>query len=189
MNPVRFPAPCQLAYSVFFPVDVAMIKRSSACGLRFFLGLAGAFSAAVLLLASAVAQEAAVYRWVDSAGVVHYSDQPAADRSVEELPLRYRKTDRGAVQARLKAKSELDAAANLREMQQAEEASAADADREKVLAERADACKAARERMAKYTTAHRLYRPGADGERQYLSDEELDVERANAARAVERDCS
>ena len=162
------------------------MKRWSACQLRVIC-LAGAFGASGLL-STVAAQDAAVYRWVDSGGVVHYSDQPAADSAAEELPLRYRKTDRAAVQSRLKSKSELDAAANLREEQQSEEDSAAEADRQQVLAERDQACKAAKDRVAKYTTAHRLYKPGPDGERIYLSDEELDVERANATRAVEQSC-
>lgn len=148
----------------------------------------------VLLMAgtlplAAAAQEASVYRWVDAQGVVHYSDQPAADGSGEELPIRYRKTDRGAMQARLKAKAELDAAGEVREAQQSEVDAAAEADRQKVLAEREANCKAARDRVAKYTNALRLYRPGPNGERVYLTNEELDVERADANRAVEQWCT
>ncbi|MBL8201187.1 MAG: DUF4124 domain-containing protein [Chromatiales bacterium] len=168
-------------------IEVAVMKRLPASGLLVLL-LSGAFGAAVLMH-SALAQEASVYRWVDAQGIVHFSDQPAADSSAEELPIRYRKSDRGALQARLKAKSELDAAGELREGQEADANAAAEADRQKVLAERDTNCKAARDRVAKYTNALRLYKPGPNGERVYLNNEELDVERADANRAVEQWCN
>lgn len=158
------------------------MKRLSSSGLLVLL-LAGTFGA------TADAQQAAVYRWVDANGVVHFSDEPAADSSATELPIRYRKTDRGALQARLKAKAELDDAGAIREGQEADADAAAEADRQKVLAERETNCKAARDRVAKYRDAHRLYRPGPNGERVYLTNEELDVERAEANRAVEQWCS
>ncbi|MEO7386060.1 MAG: DUF4124 domain-containing protein, partial [Gammaproteobacteria bacterium] len=79
-------------------IEVAVMKRLSASGL-LVLFVSGAVTTIAL------AQEASVYRWVDAQGIVHYSDQPAADSSAEELPIRYRKTDRGALQARVKAKS------------------------------------------------------------------------------------
>lgn len=163
------------------------MKRLSASGL-LVLSLAVLFGTTVLMHAT-LAQEASVYRWVDAQGIVHYSDQPAADSSAEELPIRYRKTDRGALQARLKAKSELDAAGALREGQEADADAAAEADRQKVLAERDTNCKTARDRVAKYSNALRLYKPGPNGERVYLNDEELDVERAEANRAVEQWCT
>jgi hypothetical protein len=171
-----------LGPNVRVSIEVAVMKRLSASGL-LVLSLAGVFGAQ-----SAGAQEASVYRWVDAQGIVHYSDQPAADSSAEELPIRYRKTDRGALQARLKAKSEIAAAGEVREGQESDADAAAEADRQKVLAERDTNCKAARDRVAKYTNALRLYKPGPNGERVYLTNEELDVERADANRAVEQWC-
>jgi Domain of unknown function (DUF4124) len=169
-----------LGPNVRVSIEVAVMKRLSASGL-LVLSLAGAFGA--------LAQEASVYRWVDAQGIVHYSDQPAADSSAEELPIRYRKTDRGAVQARLKAKSELEAAGAVREGQESDADTAAEADRQKLLAEREANCKTAKDRVAKYTNALRLYKPGPNGDRVYLTNEELDVERADANRAVEQWCN
>jgi len=159
-----------------------MKRHSAASGLLVFV-VAGAFGTAAL------AQEASVYKWVDPQGVPSYSDQPPTDSAAEELPIRYRKTDRGALQARVKAQSELDAAADLREGQGAEADAAAEADRQKVLAERKATCLQAKDRMAKYSDAHRLYKPGPNGERVYLTSEELDVERADANRAVDQWCT
>lgn len=159
------------------------MKRLTAASGLLVLGLAGTFAAI------AVAQESSVYKWVDAQGVPHYSDQPPADSSAEEMAIRFRKTDRGALQARTQARAELDAAGEIREGQEADANAAAEADRQKVLAERETNCKAARERVAKYSTALRLYRPGPNGERVYLTNEELDVERADANRAVDQWCS
>ena len=54
--------------------------------------------------------------------------------------------------------------------------------------ERASLCESARDRLERYETAHRLYRPLEDGEREYLSDEELDAERAAARQSVDEWC-
>ena len=159
------------------------MKRLSAASGLLVLGLAG------LWTATAGAQEASVYKWVDAQGIPHFSDQPPPDKAAEELAIRYRRTDQSALQARLKAESELETAAEVRETQAVDDAATARADREKYLADRAATCKAAKDRMAKYNDAHRLYKPGPNGERVYLTSEELDVERANANGAVEKFCS
>ena len=159
------------------------MKRLSAPAGLLVLCIAG-FAAS-----TAVAQEASVYKWVDAQGVPHFSDQPPLDSSAEELAIRFKKTDKAALQARVQAESELDAAAAIREDMTETEAAAAKADQRKVVAEREAFCAAARDRMAKYGSAQRLYKPGPDGERIYLSDEELDAERANASRAVDETCS
>ncbi len=137
----------------------------------------------------AMAQQAAVYRWVDGQGVPHYSDQPPANATAEELALRFRRTDRGAMQAQTKARADLAAAGATREGLESEATAAAEADRQKVLAERQTNCKAARDRVSQYNNALRLYRPGPNGERVYLTNEELDVERASANQAVEQWCN
>ena len=159
------------------------MKRLVAASGLLVLGVAGAFAAV------AVAQESSVYTWVDAQGVPHYSDQPPADVSATELPIRFRRTDRGLIQANSQAKAELEAASAIREGQAADADAAAEADRQKLLAERASNCKQSRERVAKYSSAMRLYRPGPNGERVYLTDEELDAERADANRAVDQWCA
>ena len=58
------------------------MKRLTAASGLLVLGLAGAFSAV------AMAQESPVYKWVDAQGVPHYSDQPPADSSAEEMAIR-----------------------------------------------------------------------------------------------------
>jgi hypothetical protein len=49
-------------------------------------------------------------------------------------------------------------------------------------------CEIARERQQRFTISRRLYRTNADGEREYLSDPEIDEARAKAAADVEDWC-
>jgi len=146
-----------------------------------------------LLLATtlpAVAQDASVYKWVDAEGVPHYSDQPPADAAAQELNIRFRRTDRSMAQNQAKPKTAAGESvpAPTTESSSAESASAEEAERQQVLAERKATCEKAKERVAKYSNARRLYKPGPDGERIYLSDEEIDAERAEANRAVKEWC-
>ena len=140
----------------------------------------------VILAAAAGSPAAAVYRWVDAEGQVHYSDTP--QRNAERIEIESRPTDPELVRARENQAAALRAERELRTTQQAEDTTAQANDAERVAAERAANCETARQRLATYETAHRLYRPMADGEREYLSDEELDAARAEARLAVEEWC-
>jgi hypothetical protein len=74
------------------------------------------------------------------------------------------------------------------------QANAGDQKKEKVQtpaekeAERAKNCTAARERQTRYDTSHRLYKAGANGEREYLNAAEIDDARAKAAADVATWC-
>lgn len=153
--------------------------------------LAGIALYAALAAATAVAaDEGTVYLWVDKDGTPHYQDRPPEGdvSAAQELSVRYKLTDGQAIAAARKSKAELGAAADLREKQQAADKSAEQADRDQVKSEREQGCQAARDKLAKYETAHRLYKPGPDGQRTYLSDEETDAARAAARRDVDEWC-
>ena len=145
--------------------------------------------ASALVVMPAVAQQATVYKWTDEQGVPHYSDQPPVNAESEALPIRYRRTDKAAVQARIKTDETRQGAEDLREDQEDAEEETAATQREKDLAERAATCKPARERVTNYNQAQKLYKPGPNGDRIYLTDEELDAERADAQRVMEEWCS
>ncbi|HVN98569.1 MAG TPA: hypothetical protein VMT49_00890 [Steroidobacteraceae bacterium] len=57
-----------------------------------------------------------------------------------------------------------------------------------VAASHAEQCKAAKEKYQQSIDARRLYRLNKDGEREYLSDAELDQARLNARLEMERAC-
>jgi hypothetical protein len=141
-----------------------------------------------LATVAAAAEEGVVYLWVDKNGTPHYEDRPSDTEPVKEMNLRYKLTDPNAVASDSKRKAENAEAAKTRENQQAQEKSAEEKDKEKVANEREQGCNEAKARLQKYDTAHRLYRPGPDGQRIYLTDEEIDAARADARRTVDLWC-
>lgn len=157
-----------------------MMKTAAAMGLVL---------SAAIAAPSWAADEGAVYLWVDKDGTPHYQDRPPeGELDARELNLRYRLTDGQAVAAAGARQDETEEVANLREQQQGEDAANEEADRERVLGEREQGCAKARERLAKYDSAHRLYKPGPDGARNYLTDEEIDAARLEARRTVDEWC-
>ena len=78
----------------------------------------------------------------------------------------------------------VDAAANARLSADASRAAV----QKDVAASHADQCKAAKDKYQKSIDARRLYRMNKDGEREYLSDSELEQARLNARLEMERAC-
>jgi hypothetical protein len=128
---------------------------------------------------------AEVYRSVDEKGIVVYSDRPSIDSTVVVI-----RTPGSSSRSRPQSP----AAGN-------PEASEGNADDSPVVAEipreptpdevaadRKRNCNFARQKLEAYSTARRLYRNGPDGEREYLSDEEIDKERAQAESDVAEWC-
>jgi hypothetical protein len=135
-------------------------------------------------LAAATLPGAEVYRQVDADGNVTYSDRPMgadAETIIIETPppstppviAAPPSPGPGA------AGSEPDAAPQREPREPTPEERAA---------ERAANCDVARERLDRYMMARRLYRSTPDGEREYLSDAEIDAARAEAAADVEEWC-
>ncbi|HEX5418788.1 MAG TPA: hypothetical protein VFY39_02195 [Gammaproteobacteria bacterium] len=60
---------------------------------------------------------------------------------------------------------------------------------EELAKERAENCRIARDRAQRYSVAHRLYRNLPNGQREYLTDAEIDKAKAEAAADVERWCN
>lgn len=145
-------------------------------------------AALALVCTTAVAQEFSVYKWVDNEGVPHYTDRPPNSTEATRTGIRSQRTDPNAVMARAEQRSEQFAEQNeaRQEAQTAEDEAAAA--RQKTMDERKANCEQARERAATYNTARRLYRPLADGGREYLTDQELSEARAAADEAVTTWC-
>jgi hypothetical protein len=144
-----------------------------------------------LLTLNAAAQT--VYRVIDEDGNVAYTDRPpsaqeAGDRPVETMRLQIKLTDPATVAAnreQARDTAEADAiAGGIRDAQAAED-QAEQARREQ---QRAANCDVAKQRFKKYSEARRLYRDLGEGEREYLSSDEIDSERVSAARAVDEWC-
>ena len=136
---------------------------------------------ALVLAAATVAARADVYRIVDAQGHVQYTDrwEPGAELIKTERPRTT--SSSGDDQNRLSASND-----RIGEQLNREQAArAVKADQDKV---RAEQCKTAKERYRKAIEAHRLYREGKNGEREYLSDDQAQQERVDARQEVQSAC-
>lgn len=141
-------------------------------------------AAATLAAGTAVAD---VYKYKDAKGNVQYTDKPPS-LPAERLNVQSQRTDVVAAQERSQAavnrvngNSQPAGTGNQENRKPA--ASAADAAKDK-----SDACNKARDRYDSYMNSQKLYEPGKDGERRYLSDAELDAARASAKASMEVLC-
>ncbi|MCC5793790.1 MAG: DUF4124 domain-containing protein [Chromatiales bacterium] len=144
---------------------------------------------APLLLTCALAGAQEVYEWTDLDGNPAYGDTPPPGADARPVQIRQRRGDRGAAQSAPQRPDELQQAIALRERQTANQAAAERAERQDIVRMVEANCASARERLERYTTAQRLFRLLPDGEREYLTDAELDAERAAAMLAVQEWCA
>ena len=131
-----------------------------------------------------------VYKWVDDEGVTHFSAQPPRGVDAERTSIRLQNTYRPTPQAQDQAEptAAQNAAAATRRKQQNEQAADNKIQAKNEQKIRAENCAEARTRLEKYTTARRLYREQDDGERNYLTDDELDNARVEAQQRVNDWC-
>jgi hypothetical protein len=152
----------------------------------------GLVTLVILALAQGFALNVAaqtVYKSVDDQGSVIYTDRPTVDQLAERVAgLDIVLTNSGAITGQNDEARKQHAAENvakqIRQDQDAEKAVL----QAKTNEERAANCEVANQRLTKYSEAHRLYREASDGEREYLTDDELDSARTKAARSVDEWC-
>jgi len=140
------------------------------------------------LLMSGVALGGEVYVTRDASGNPVYTDRPDT-LPAEKLGVRSNTTDPAEVQARYdeqmkKYSADSDSATKAR----TEAADTAKA-REITAEDRAKRCVEARTRYEATLNAIRLYEEGPDGQRRYLSAEEIDGARADAKKTVDEFCA
>jgi hypothetical protein len=134
-------------------------------------------------LFTAAAANAGVYTWTDAQGNVHYSDKPVA--GAEPLDIHSSPTDPARIAAQQKAAEEQETV----EAEAAKKAADAAKLNEEDSAKREENCKKARVRLSAIMGAQRPYRAQPDGERHYLSAEEIDAEIKDAEEGVMQWCS
>ncbi len=141
----------------------------------------------VLVLACAVAPlaAAALYKYVDKDGKTVYSDTPPP--GVDAKPLNVIPSTGSGGGAASKAAVSLD--------KELEKGRALEKDREKKketeeknakIAEQR--CEQAKDNLRTYTDGGRLFRYNAKGEREFLSDEEIEAARVKAQKDVDESC-
>jgi hypothetical protein len=133
---------------------------------------------AVLLTWSTLAS-AVVYKWVDAQGKVQYGDRPPDGVHAEVVELLGVNNHAAAVNPNAgKATTTASAPGETRK--------AVDSD---VAQARQKQCADAQERYKHLIEGRHLYKTGDNGERQYLSSEEIDSERLNTKRDVDELCN
>lgn len=142
---------------------------------------------AMLLLAGA-AGAGDVYVTRDAQGRPIYTDTPQTIPA-EKIGISSSSTDPDAVQKRyseqMKQYSAGDQAASKTGAQAADAASAKPMSAE----DRAKRCADARQRYQSYMDSHRLYEEGPNGERRYLTSEEIDAARSSAKQVMDQFCA
>ena len=135
----------------------------------------------VMVFGLCLSAHADIWKWVDENGNVHYGDTPAHEYSnrahlVKQTPDHRpaaTPSDRRTDASRGK---DVDAGETLQERQAREEA-------------QAYYCKQARDIYRSYVGAPRLYRTRDDGQREYLTDEEMAATIASAEASVAEWCN
>ncbi len=142
--------------------------------------------ACAALLAGGIAAAGEIYKWVDEDGNVHYEDRPTGEGQIEHVDIVSRNTNDADVRARVDA---------YREARAVKEQVAAEAppemSKEEVRAEqqaRAEKCQMYRDRLEGFLRSTRLYEESDDGDRNYLSEEEIMAARAKVEDQIQEYC-
>lgn len=134
-----------------------------------------------------LAPAADIYMWTDDDGQVHFGDIPGGEYPIR-LAIESRPTDRARIQAIAQARTE----AGIR-AEEAKVAAALDGPSAEELkaeaAERTRKCSAYKVNLETYLTNRRLYNTSPDGEREYLSEDQIAGARELAAKQVTEFCS
>src|ERR1700677_2241411 len=125
----------------------------------------------VLLMGWSVMASAVVYKWVDAQGKVQYGDRPPDGVHAEVVELL------GTHVARAVAPTKTSDSTAPRTANRAEDAAAKKAVSEDVEQARAKQCADAQDRYKKLIDGRHLYTTGADGQRQYLTSDQIDAQR------------
>ena len=128
-----------------------------------------------------------VYKYTDPEGKVQYTDKPKT-LPAERIGLQSRRTDDAAVQERDNAERKRMQDADNKRREGATQANDQSQANAAPPADKAAVCNKARERYASYMGSQRIYESQPNGERRYLSDEELDKARSTAQTAMETLC-
>ena len=143
--------------------------------------------ALLILSASLPVLAQSIYSWKDAAGITHYSDTPPADstsRRLKQAPLAPPPTAQdGATQSF--ADKELAFRKRRAEAAEADEKARKDKARDE---ERQRDCADAKAQLAGLESGQRLTRFTANGEKEYLDDEQRAIELDRTRRVVQNTC-
>ena len=136
-----------------------------------------AFALAVVPLASAD-----LYKYVDKNGKTVYSDTPPADVDAKRMS-----APPPPASGNAKTYVERDKEAQKAQQKSGEDAKKA-AEKEKAEAQKKLRCEQAKSNLQIYTDGGRILKSNANGERDYMSDEEIEAERVKTQKIVDEAC-
>jgi hypothetical protein len=137
---------------------------------------------AALIAWSGLVSAGVVYKWVDGDGKVHYGDRPPDGVHAEVVEMVGTRDKNGPTPPAAPAsdaKSAGPAQANAPKKISDEEAAA----------NQVKLCADAQDRYKKLLDGRHLYKVGDDGQRQYMTSEQIDTERASAKQEVDTVCN
>jgi len=141
------------------------------------------------ILACASVHAGDVYKYVDERGTTLYTDKPIPGAvrvsTGTQRPPEVAQRNYSAAQAA--TNSQLNAV-NQRVADSKDNSRVAATVAKDLESSRAERCKKARDDYNTSIVARRMYRTGANGEREYMSEAELAQQRMNSAKAVEAIC-
>ena len=148
----------------------------------------------LLLFAALIAwsgmASAVVYKWVDAQGKLQYGDRPPDGVHAEVVELLVAHAANNAPARAASAPSQpapaSKAAADKPSPKDADDKKAIDQDVAQIKDKQ---CSDAQDRYKKLIEGRHIYKTGADGERQFMTSEEIDTERMNAKRDIDSICN
>jgi hypothetical protein len=146
--------------------------------------------ALVALLGWSTMASAVVYRWLDAQGKVQYGDRPPDGVKAEVVPLLgvHSSSTAAAQPAPSAAAGRPQTFGNAPPPAVASDKTK-EAVAEDVAATREKQCTEAQERYKKLIEGRRLYKTGDNGEREFLTSDEIDTARINAKQELDAVCN
>lgn len=150
------------------------------------------FTAVVLALiltaaACGAAHSSEIYKWVDAEGNVHYGDRPSGVASEERLTIRSQPTDPARIQQQVQAR--LDRQAEAAEAAENKPPGPTREERAAEAAERKQKCDMYTQRLETFIVKRHLYRELENGERYYLTEEEMQAARDDVRAKIDEFCT
>jgi Domain of unknown function (DUF4124) len=147
----------------------------------------------LLLFAALIAwsgmASAVVYKWVDAQGKLQYGDRPpdGVHAEIVELLVAHAATGRSTSSAPSQPAAVTKGVGGEKPSpKDADDRKAVDQD---VAQSKDKQCQEAQDRYKKLIEGRHIYKAGPDGERQFMTSEEIDTERLNAKRDIDTICN
>ena len=144
--------------------------------------LVAAMALAAMALAVVPLASADLYKYVDKNGKTVYTDQPPADADAKRMsgpgpaanapPKSYVERDKDIEKGREKSREQAKKGAEAEKVEQAKK----------------ERCEQARSNLGVYTEGGRIMKANSKGERDYLTDEEIEAERVKSQKLVDEAC-